>query len=242
MILAFMPGTARSAVATLGAKDERINGRPKVCRCRVRGRGRGCAPPATFLPPSPAWSFLPPSSSPSSQLSSSCPACPPARLPLSEPAAQPKLSPDHPPPPTTFPALPGLTTTVQQPAAVPLARPAVPSHPIPSHPSLRPPSPCCTALPFTCAAQPNSEPSIHPSIDASILPPSLPLCTVVLYCIALAPAHLITLCASVPPPGRTSAAAHIRTSAHTYSAQNKTNGRLDTRGSLVRLKKIPSTF
>lgn len=105
MILPFMPGTAPSAVATNpGAKDERMNGRPKsvavVCVCVRR-------PPHLLSGLHRPCSLLPSPAPPSSQLSSSCRL--PAYLFLTS-AAQVKLSPDHPPPTThhTLPPLPCL--------------------------------------------------------------------------------------------------------------------------------------
>lgn len=169
-----------------------------------------CESVSVRRPPHFCLPLLLPPSSPSSPVVQ---LLPPARLPLSDKSSPTQTQPR--PPPThhatfhhphahTFPALPYGNHSPHR--TVPLARPAVPSHPNPI-PSI--PSSSFTVLhfPFTCAAQPNSEPSIHPFTHPSSLP--LPLCTNVLYCIALAPAYL-TLCASVTPPGRNSAAAHVQ--------------------------------
>lgn len=155
IILPFMSGTARSAVATLGPRTDESTGEESLslsCEsvsawvCAARHLSVSLLP--CSCPPAP-----PALSASSLQL---LPACPPARLPLSDQSSSPTQT--QPRPPTTThhthhaPALPCRNHPAR---TVPYHSLALPYHPIPSpsHPSLRPPSPCCTSLHMRCTTQ-----------------------------------------------------------------------------------------
>lgn len=226
-----------------------------------------CAPPATFLLsvcslPTPG---LPPSS-PSSHSSPSFPPpsfCPPAaRLPLSDQQHQQQTNSNSAQTTTSQTYLPCLALPYRYPQPQPASpaqhrnpyhpRPPLPYHPNPFHPillSLRSSFTVAarshTHFPFTCAAQPNSEPSIHhpSSIHSPSCSCTITSCTVtVLYCTSYPhPAHLTTVLAQalIPAsPGRNS----CRSPSNPYHTTHTRSPKQDKRtprhpGFLVRLKK-----